>query len=543
MKVALAQINPTVGDVQGNLLLVEEAVKRAKTFGVDLLVFPELALVGYPPRDLLFQKEMIVAVEKALAEKVAPMSKEVAIIIGAPLMESEHIYNSALFFKEGRLEAKQDKTLLPNYDVFDEMRYFQAASERKPFLLDEAKVGITICEDAWNDKDFWQRRMYDIDPVEEQVKKGADFIINISASPYHYGKRRFRAEMLAHSARKYKIPVLFVNQVGGNDELIFDGSSMVFDRDGKVVLEGKRFEEDFLVVNLDKLPSRGKLPEEIVEDISCIHDALVLGVRDYLRKTGFKKAVVGLSGGIDSSVTAALAAEALGPENVVGVIMPSRYSSRESVEDAQEVARNLGIETRIYSIEQIFLAYLKTLNPSEKPMMDTAEENVQARIRGNILMFISNREGVMVLSTGNKSEIAVGYCTLYGDMSGGLDVLSDVPKMMVYELARYLNRERTVIPERVILKAPSAELRPGQKDEDALPPYRILDSILKSYVEENKSVEEIVRAGFDRKLVEDVIRRVDWAEFKRRQAAPGLKVTTKAFGVGRRMPIAWKKGW
>lgn len=543
MKVALAQINPTVGDIQGNLLLVEKAIEKAKASSVQLVVFPELALVGYPPRDLLFRKEMMMAVNKTLLEKVAPLSSEVAIIIGAPAKEGEEILNSAFFFDGGKLRGRQDKTLLPNYDVFDEMRYFKSASEREPFLLNEASIGITVCEDAWNDKDFWQRRMYDIDPVEEQATGGASFILNISASPYHYGKRRFRARMLAHAARKYGLPVLFVNQVGGNDELIFDGSSMVFDSEGRVVHEGKRFEEDFMIIDTDNLPENGNLPEEIIEDISCVHDALVLGLIDYLHKTGFQKAIIGLSGGIDSSVTAALAASALGPENVIGVVMPSRYSSLESIEDASEVAKNLGINTRTYSIEDIFSAYIETLNPSGKAIMDTAEENVQARIRGNILMFISNREGALVLSTGNKSEVAVGYCTLYGDMSGGLDVLADVPKMMVYELAGYINRDGKVIPERVITKAPSAELRPGQKDEDALPPYGILDPILKAYIEENKPAQEISQEGFDRKLVEDVIRRVDSAEFKRRQAAPGLKVTTKAFGIGRRMPIAWRKGW
>lgn len=411
-----------------------------------------------------------------------------------------------------------------------------------PLLFLDKKLGVTICEDIWNDKDYWDRRRYETDPVEELVARGAELIVNLSASPYHYGKRRLRADMLGSIARKYRRSVIFVNQVGANDELVFDGSSLVFDPQGCVVWQGRAFEEDFAVIDTEHQKGVPLQPSEIPEDIRCVHDALVLGIRDYMRKTGFSRAVVGLSGGIDSSVTAALAAAAIGSENVLGVAMPSRYSSPGSVIDARNLARNLGIGWREIPIERIFNAYLEELNRGAAPLMDVAEENVQARIRGNILMFISNREGYLVLSTGNKSELAVGYCTLYGDMSGGLAVLSDVPKTMVYELARYINRDREIIPRSVLIKPPSAELRPDQFDEDTLPPYSVLDPILKAYIEENESPDEIAAQGFDRRLVEEIVRRVDRAEFKRRQAAPGLRVTSKAFGMGRRFPIAWHPG-
>lgn len=542
MKIALVQFNPTVGDVTGNAARILGAVARAKEAGAELVIFPELALVGYPPRDLLYRQEMLQAVEQVLREEVAPASREIGIILGAPVEEDGRLYNAALLFAGGAMAGRQDKTLLPSYDVFDETRYFKPAAARRPVVFGNETIGLTVCEDVWNDKDYWRRQIYEVDPVAELVAQEATLLVNISASPYHYGKRRLRADMLAHTAHKYHRPLLYVNQVGGNDELIFDGSSLVLTERGTLAWEGQAFAEDFAVIDTAALPP-GRPPGEVAEDIASIYAALVLGTRDYFRKTGFKRAVVGLSGGIDSSVVAVLAAAALGPENVLGVGMPSRYSSPGSLRDAEKLARNLGIGWRVIPIETIFAAYLQTLNPDGAPRLDVAEENIQARIRGNILMFISNREGCLVLSTGNKSELAVGYCTLYGDMSGGLSVLADVPKTMVYELARYINREREIIPASVLTKPPSAELRPDQRDEDSLPPYRLLDPILRAYIEENLPAQEIAARGFDPALVQNVIRRVDRAEYKRRQAAPGLKVTTKAFGMGRRFPVAWRPGW
>jgi len=535
-------MNPTVGDVRGNAAKILQGISWARAQRADLVVFPELSLVGYPPRDLLFREEMLRAVEEVLEEEIRPASQGIGVLLGAPVREEGKLYNSALLFFAGKLCARQDKTLLPNYDIFDEVRYFRSAKERKVVTFFGERLGLTICEDIWNDKDFWSRPRYDLDPLEDLFTQGATLLVNISASPYHFGKKRLRASMLSHIAQKYTCPLVYVNQVGGNDELVFDGSSLVLDAAGGIVWEGKSFAEDCTVIDTEG-SLQAKNPSQVCEGIEEVYQALLLGIRDYFRKTGFKKTLVGLSGGIDSSVVAALATFALGAENVTGVGMPSFYSSKESLEDAQALAEHLGIEFRVIPIGEIFSAYLRVLNPSGTPLVDLAEENLQARIRGSILMFISNREGYLVLSTGNKSELAMGYCTLYGDMSGGLDVLADVPKTTVYELARYINREREIIPRRVLVKAPSAELRPHQRDEDVLPPYGVLDPILKAYIEDNLSPEDIVALGFDEVVVKEVIRRVDQAEYKRRQAAPGLRVTTKAFGVGRRMPIAWKKGW
>ncbi|MGQ9531627.1 MAG: NAD+ synthase [Desulfotomaculales bacterium] len=545
MKIAVAQLNPTVGDLGGNVARMLRLVAKARRAGAALVVFPELSVTGYPPRDLLLRPELIAGVREALEREIRPASADIGILVGAPVpgTAGERLRNAALLFHGGRPVGRQDKSLLPDYDVLEESRYFEPAAAREPLLFLGRRLGVTICEDVWNDKDYWDRRRYEIDPVEELVARGAELIVNLSASPYHYGKRRLRADMLGSMARKYARILVFVNQVGANDELIFDGSSLVCDPRGYIVWQGRAFEENFAVIDTEHLPGPAVPPAEVEEGIRHVHDALVLGIRDYMRKTGFTRAVVGLSGGIDSSVTAALAAAALGSENVLGVAMPSRYSSPESVIDARNVARNLGIGWREIPVERIFRAYLEELNPATAPLMDLAEENVQARIRGNILMFISNREGHLVLSTGNKSELAAGYCTLYGDMSGGLAVLSDVPKTMVYELARYINREREIIPGRVFAKPPSAELRPDQRDEDSLPPYEVLDPILRAYIEENKPPEEIAARGFEPRLVEEVVRRADRAEFKRRQAAPGLRVTSKAFGMGRRFPVAWRPGW
>ena len=535
MKVVMSQINPIVGDINGNKKKIIEIINSHKD--ADLIVFSELCLCGYPPRDLLFQKDFQEAVSRAILE-IAQAVEESFVIIGAPTKSShpQKLHNSAVILHNGKIEKLIHKTLLPSYDVFDENRYFIPSSQREVVEINGIPFGITICEDIWNINND-ENAMYDINVLDELHSKGAKVFINLSASPYHYTKLKTqRLKVLKEAATKYGIPVIYVNQVGGNDELIFDGNSVVVSSDGRLVAKAKEFEEDILEIELENID---KMPEiELHEDISWIKKALVLGIRDYFEKTGItKKAVVGLSGGIDSSVVCCLATEALGRENVLGVAMPSRYSSEHSLKDAKQLAENLGIEFRVYSIEEPFKAYLRMFNGSEVALQDLAEENIQARIRGNILMFISNRENRLVLTTGNKSELAVGYCTLYGDMAGGLAVISDLPKMLVYELARYINREREIIPHNVLVKPPSAELRPNQKDQDTLPPYEVLDPILVAYIEEQKSIDEIVRMGYPKDLVLKVIKMVERAEYKRKQAAPGLKVTSKAFGTGRRMPI------
>lgn len=536
MKVLLCQINPIIGDIKGNTRKIIEIIKRYRD--AKILIFPELSICGYPPKDLLFQRDFIEMIDKAI-EKIAKEVEDNFVIIGAPT-KSHHVsklFNSAVILNRGKIERIIHKTLLPFYDVFDENRYFVPSPTREIITIEGINFGITICEDIWNINDG-KNIMYDIKVLDELYGKGAMVFINLSASPYHYTKFKMqRLKVLKEAATKYSIPIIYVNQVGGNDELIFDGNSVVLNAYGRLIAKAKEFQEDILEIELEKID---KMPEiEIKEDISWIRKALVLGIKDYFEKTGItKKAIVGLSGGIDSSVVCCLAVEALGRENILGVSMPSRYSSEHSIGDAQKLAQNLGIEFRIYPIEDIFKAYLKMFNGNEIPIQDLAEENIQARIRGNILMFISNRENRLVLTTGNKSELAVGYCTLYGDMVGGLAVISDLPKMLVYELAREINREREVIPYNVFVKPPSAELRPNQKDQDSLPPYEILDPIIVAYIEEQKSLDEIISMGYPRDLVLRVIKMVERAEYKRKQAAPGLKVTSKAFGSGRRMPIA-----
>ena len=541
MKIAVGQINPVVGDIRYNTQVICEFIEGAKREGADLVIFPELAVIGYPPKDLLQRPEICGLVETALSSEIQPASQGIGIILGAPmgdLLKKNRLYNSALFYNCGSLMGRQDKTLLPNYDVFDEKRYFNEAQVCQPFFLKGYKIGVTICEDVWNDKDYWGLVRYDVDPVQELVAKGADIIVNIAASPYNYGKRRVRADMLGAIARKYGKTVVYVNQVGGNDELIFDGSSMVFGPDGRIIWQGRAFEEDLGFV---EVPNNSRYDFEVKEGIECIHDALVLGIRDYIGKIGLSKSVLGLSGGIDSAVTAALAVKALGSEKVMGVAMPSQYSSPGSLADARLLAQNLGIDFREINIEEVFNTFLSQLNGGDLCLQDVAEENLQARIRGNILMFFSNREGHLLLSTGNKSEMAVGYSTLYGDMAGGLCVLGDVPKTTVYEIARYINRRKEVIPQATMTKPPSAELRPDQKDEDSLPPYSVLDGILTAYIEDNLSLEDIAAQGFDIQLVKDIVSKVDKAEFKRRQAPLVLRVTDKAFGPGRKFPIAWRR--
>jgi NAD+ synthase/NAD+ synthase (glutamine-hydrolysing) len=453
--------------------------------------------------------------------------------------------NSAALLREGRIDFIQSKMLLPTYDVFDEMRNFAPAKSQQLFSFCGKQMALTICEDAWNDKRFWNRRLYGIDPVEELVRAGGNFVLNISASPFWLGKRELRRDMLAAIAKNQKVPVAMVNQVGGNDSLVFDGSSLVIAPDGQVIAQAKSFEEDLIYFdsqNLDSPNISGDMHPQVVGEEASVYEALVLGTRDYVHKCGFQRAIVGLSGGIDSALTASIAADALGSENVIGVGMPGPYSSRGSIDDARELAGNLRIRFELISIQEIYEAVRQTLAPvfGELPQ-DVTEENIQSRARGLLLMSMSNKFGALVLSTGNKSELAVGYCTLYGDMVGGLAVISDVPKTLVYRLSAYVNSRRKVIPEATIEKPPSAELRPDQKDSDSLPPYDVLDAILEDFVEELCSAEQIARnRHFDLDLVRRVIRMIERSEYKRQQAAPGIKISSKAFGYGRRFPIAAK---
>ena len=543
MKVTVAQLNPVVGDIEGNLRKSEEVI--AKHAGkTDLIVFPELFLVGYPTRDLLEKKGFIERSYKAL-DRLAGLSastKGTGIIIGAPTRSEgdggKKLFNSAILLAGGKIVSMHHKSLLPTYDVFDEARYFDQSPSVDTVSFKGEKLGITVCEDAWNDAGLWRDRAYPDDPIDALAKKKATIFINISASPFHVGKDVTRFDVVAGHAKKHGVPFVYVNQVGANDEIIFDGTSLFVDASGLPAHVFRSFGEEVRTVDTS---SSGRGAYKPLDRIGSVHDALVLGIRDYLGKTGFSRAVVGLSGGIDSAVTCALAVEALGKDNVLGISMPSVFSSKGSVEDSRRLAKNLGIDFKVIPIKGIHDSYLSTLAPEFKgKKQDVTEENVQARIRGNILMAFSNKFGNIVLSTGNKSEMSVGYCTLYGDMSGGLAVISDVPKTMVYDLARYMNRGREVIPPATIEKPPSAELRPGQKDQDTLPPYDVLDSILRAYVDEGKTMDELLSMNFDADTVRWVVRAVNRNEYKRKQAPPGLKVTTKAFGQGRRMPIAAK---
>lgn len=543
MRIVLAQLNPVVGDVPGNVRRVQQALDQARELKPDVIVFSELFLAGYPPRDLLVRDWFIDRVEAGLAEvaRISAQFPEVGIIVGAPVRSpcspGKGLLNAAMLFVEGREQFRQAKSLLPTYDVFDETRYFDPAGPVRVAKFGGEALGISVCEDAWNSPEMWGRTRYDRDPVAELASAGATLFINISASPFVVGKEAIRKRLVAGHALRHQIPFVFVNQVGGNDELVFDGRSMAFDRQGRPQLVMESFREGLAVVETGDAGIEGNYHEQ--EPVESIHDALVLGIRDYVHKCGFEKAVLGLSGGVDSALTCCLAVAALGPENVLGITMPSEYSSAGSVEDSRRLTENLGIELHQVGIADVHRAYLELLRGefAGRPP-DATEENIQARIRGNILMAVSNKFGHLVLATGNKSELAVGYCTLYGDMSGGLCVLADVPKTMVYALAKYINREGEVIPRATIEKAPSAELRPNQTDQDTLPPYDVLDAIIGDYVDEGRSADEIVAAGHDRKTVEWVIRAVNRNEYKRRQAAPGLKVTSRAFGMGWRMPIA-----
>jgi NAD+ synthase (glutamine-hydrolysing) len=539
MKIALAQINPTVGDIAGNLKKIKQFAARAKRRGADLVVFPELCVTGYPPRDLVEHADFVARNKKAV-EDLARQVQDMALIVGYveenDRLTGKRLCNAAALLHHGKIVGVRRKQLLPTYDVFDESRHFAPGADNLPLKLGSHTLGLTICEDMWNDVSFWTRPTYTIDPVQELARAGADIQINISSSPFHHGKTRLRLDLVQSHVRKIKTPFFFVNQVGGNDELVFDGNSFAVDADGHLIARGKSFEEDLIVVDTGASEAQDwNEPPPIAQ----VRDALVLGLKDYTRKCGFKKVVLGLSGGIDSAVTAALAVEALGKTNVLGVSMPSPYSSRGSIADAQGLAEMLGIKLISLPISSIFSAYKQALRGAFAGLKpDVTEENLQARIRGTLLMALSNKFGMLVLTTGNKSELSMGYCTLYGDMNGGLAVISDVPKMMVYELGRLLNRRRPVIPEASFTKPPSAELRPNQTDQDSLPPYEVLDAIVEAYVEEGKDVDDIVALGHPKPLVEKILATIDRAEYKRRQAAPGLRITSKAFGIGRRMPIA-----
>lgn len=544
MKVFIGQINPTVGALRANQELIAAAYREGVAAGADVVMVPELAVTGYPPRDLL-EKERFVDANLRVRNALAAMTGDTALVFGCVTLNTggrgKRLRNAAIVAQNGRILLEQHKTLLPTYDVFDELRYFEPAEAVQVIELAGRRVGIAICEDFWFEEELGGQKLYNLNPVDSLVQQGADILLNISASPFNLGKTRIRYELFREISLRYSVPLVYVNQVGGNDELMFDGSSIVINEEGDTVYCGPAFRSTTSLVPLD-----GSLCDSIsaMGEEEQIAEALKLGLVDYLRKCGFKDVVIGLSGGIDSAVTAALAVEALGKEHVVGIAMPSQFSSEGSVSDARALAESLGIAFHVVPIRDVYDAYRRQFDLLfEDPSFDLTDENVQARIRGNILMAWSNKRGAMVLTTGNKSELAVGYCTLYGDMSGGLSLLGDVYKTTVYRVARWINRKREIIPESSITKPPSAELRPNQTDQDSLPPYDILDKILKLYIEQWKELDDIVAAGFDRALVQRVLKMVDGNEFKRRQAAPTIRVSTKAFGSGRQMPIAqrWRQ--
>ena len=544
MKIYLAQLNPTVGALSSNAELIRRAYEDGVKAGADVVMAPELAVTGYPPLDLL-DREYFLDAALAVRDQLAAMTGETTLIFGCPIRNENWCgkprHNAAIVARNGKILLQQKKSLLPTYDVFDELRYFEPADTLHLVEIAGRQVGVLICEDFWFDDEILGTKMYCRNPVDELARQGAEVLLNISASPFNAGKRKARYEIFSKIAARYDVPIVYVNQVGGNDELLFDGSSIVFDAKGQTIFCAKAFEEDGTLVHLQGSPCESVL--SLAEDEE-IGRGLILGLRDYIRKCGFKDVVIGLSGGIDSAVTAAIAVEALGASHVTGIAMPSQFSSQHSVDDARALAENLGIAFHVTPIADIYAPYETAIDALfGEHKFDITNENLQARIRGNLLMAWSNRTGAMVLSTGNKSELAVGYCTLYGDMCGGLALLGDVYKTMVYRVAEWLNRDREVIPRNTITKPPSAELRPNQLDQDSLPPYDILDGILKLYIEEWKEVDEITAAGFDRVLVERVLKLVDNNEFKRRQGAPTIRVSSKAFGGGRQMPIAqrWRR--
>ncbi|MBW2107478.1 MAG: NAD+ synthase [Deltaproteobacteria bacterium] len=540
MKLALAQINPTIGDFPGNAQKIMAFANRAKGLGCDLVVFPELAVCGYPPRDLLDRPDFVrgnLRCLEALVRDIHGIGVVCGYVDENPGPQGCPLYNSAVLFESGRLLHRVHKRLLPDYDVFDESRYFEPGTDFSCFEYKGDRLGVTICEDIWNDRALFSRRLYAVDPVEKLVENGATLLINISSSPFYAGKRELKAALFRRIVQRYRVPLVYVNQVGGNDSLLFDGVSVVFDATGHTGARCAEFEED--LVAWDTRGGGGPIRPVAETEEESVLKGLVVGTRDYLQKCGFKRAVVGLSGGIDSALTATIAVQALGADRVAGIFMPSRFTSRENYVDTQRLAQNLGIAYRELPISDVFEAFLKALSPVFTGVeTEVTGQNIQARIRGVLLMAYSNHSGALVLATGNKSELAVGYCTLYGDMCGGLAVISDVPKAMVYRLAALINREGEVIPERILTKAPSAELRPDQTDQDDLPPYDTLDRILTAYIEDNKAPDEIVAAGFAPETVRDTISRIHRNEYKRYQAPPGLKVTTKSFGYGRRYPMA-----
>ncbi|WP_293124626.1 NAD+ synthase [Microcoleus sp. bin38.metabat.b11b12b14.051] len=571
MKIAIAQLNPIIGDIFGNSNLILEAAKKAAVEGANLLLTPELSSIGYPPRDLLIDPSFIAAAGAQLQHLAQALPPQLAVIVGTAVpnphagkLGGKSLFNSAVLLQHGAVKQVFHKRLLPTYDVFDEDRYFEPGESSNYFTIGEFKIGVTICEDLWNNEEFWGKRSYAGDPVADLAKLGVDLVVNLSASPYAAGKRGVRSAMLQHSVIRCGLPIVYANQVGGNDDIIFDGSSFAVNRKGDLIQVLASFKSDFAVVEYDAVKQDLIGSGGNGQDAGCttnlsfhpplgdaeIWEALVLGVRDYVRKCGFSKVVLGLSGGIDSALVAAIASCAIGPENVLGVLMPSPYSSDHSVNDALELAKNLGIAIELLPIGDLMKTYDRTLaDLFVNTTFGIAEENIQSRIRGNLLMAISNKFGHLLLSTGNKSEMSVGYCTLYGDMNGGLAVISDVPKTRVYSLCRWLNAggyvgdvplssEREVIPVNIIDKAPSAELKPGQVDQDSLPAYDVLDDILQRLIEHHESVAETIAAGHDEAVVKRVVKLVRQAEFKRRQAAPGLKISDRAFGTGWRMPIA-----
>ena len=554
MKIAIAQLNPTIGNISANARQILAAAEESAKLGARLLLTPELSLCGYPPRDLLLNPSFVQNMGEQLTELARKLPSQLAVLVGTVETNSQAasrgekpLFNSIALIDKGQIKQIFHKRLLPTYDVFDEDRYFQPGYESNYFTLDGIKIGVTICEDLWNDEKFWGKRTYQINPIEDLVKLDIDLVVNLSASPYTVNKHKLREEMLKSSAIRARIPIVYVNQVGGNDDLIFDGNSFSFNCNGQLMCRAKAYERDLVIIDYDEakgdlLPgSIVNLPETEAEEIFL---ALVLGVKDYARKCGFTKVVLGLSGGIDSALVAAIASVAMGPENVLGVLMPSPYSSTHSITDAVALVDNLGINSEKLPIEGLMKVYDAALAPLfANTEFGVAEENIQSRIRGNLLMAIANKFGYLLLSTGNKSEMAVGYCTLYGDMNGGLAVIADVPKTRVYDLCNWLNRDREIIPFNIINKPPSAELKPDQKDRDSLPEYEILDDILERIICQHRSPAQIIASGHDRDTVNKVMKLVGRAEFKRRQAPPGIKITDRAFGTGWRMPIAsrWLK--
>ena len=551
MKIAIAQINPLIGDLSGNAQKILEMCQQASLTGVRLLLTPELSICGYPPRDLLLNPSFVVAMDQTLQKLAEDLPANLAVLVGTVVKNSQaritggkNLFNSMALLENGKIQQFFHKRLLPTYDVFDEHRYFEHGLEANHFQLDNLHIGVTICEDLWNDEEFWGKRSYPINPMADLVNSNIDLIVNLSASPYTVGKQNLREAMLKHSAVNFQKPIIYTNQVGGNDDLIFDGRSFAVNKQGEVIARGEGFVSDFITVKFDANQEDlvlGNICPVYESEEGEIWKALVLGVKDYVHKCRFSKVLLGLSGGVDSALVAAIATAALGKENVIGILMPSPYSSEHSISDALALADNLDIQTEILPIGELMQAFDQSLNDLfAGTEFGIAEENLQSRIRGNLLMAISNKFGYLLLSTGNKSEMAVGYCTLYGDMNGGLSVIADVPKTRVYSLCQWLNshHQKEVIPVNILTKAPSAELKPGQVDQDSLPAYDILDDILDRLLHQHQSAAEIVTAGHDPVVVDKVLQLLSRAEFKRRQAAPGLKITDRAFGTGWRMPIA-----